>query len=54
MTEVGGFVTAHSFYILLAADFAVMAVLVLLWRWVWLGTHQLYIPDSTFIERELK
>jgi len=54
MAEEGGFVTAHSFYILLAVNLTVIAVLVLLWRWVWLGTHQLYLPDSAFIERELK
>lgn len=54
MTDDGGFVTAHSFYVLLATDLAVMVLMVLLWRWLWLGTHQLYLPDSQFIERELK
>jgi hypothetical protein len=48
-----GFVTAHSFYIFIAADVTIMVILVLLWRMIWLGTHQLYIPDSAFIEREL-
>jgi hypothetical protein len=49
-----GFVTAHSFYIFIAADITVIVILVLLWKKIWLGTHNLYIPDSTFIEKELK
>jgi hypothetical protein len=49
-----GFVTPNSFYVFILANLLLIVICILLWTKVWLGTHQLYLPDGNFIPDDLK